>query len=130
MSGRPHPETERPLRGSLQTFDIAEEVSRLRSEPAWLSGKRNAITLRKSEGMNVVLLVLRAGGRLEKHSAPGPILLNVIEGRVTFATPEETVETGAGGLISCSANVEHSVEAVTDAVCVLTISGQADRPSR
>ena len=44
-------------------------------EGAWQRGQRNSITLRKGEGMNVVLLVMKAGkagDRLEEHTAPGP----------------------------------------------------------
>ena len=43
-------------------------------EGAWQRGQRNSITLRKGEGMNVVLLVMKAGkagDRLEEHTAPG-----------------------------------------------------------
>jgi hypothetical protein len=47
MSSRPHPESERFLRGPPQGFDLAAEVARLRGEKAWRGGRRNAITLRK-----------------------------------------------------------------------------------
>ena len=30
MTTRPHPESERPLHGALQSFDLAAEVTRLR----------------------------------------------------------------------------------------------------
>ncbi len=66
MSSRPHAESERPLHGPLQRFDLEAEVSRLREEGAWQAGQRNAITLRKGEGMNVVLMVMRSGDRLER----------------------------------------------------------------
>jgi quercetin dioxygenase-like cupin family protein len=122
MSTRPHPESERPLHGPLQSFDLQEEVARLRAEKAWREGKRNAITLRKGEGMNVVLLVMKAGDRLEEHAAPGPISLSVSEGRVRFEAGEETVEAGPGNLLTCDAGVRHTVEAVSDAVCLLTVA--------
>ena len=80
MSGRPHPESERPLYGPLQSFNLNEEIARLRQEEAWQHGQRNAITLRKGQGLNVVLLVMRSGDRLEEHSAPGPISLSVRRG--------------------------------------------------
>ena len=64
MMARPHPESERPLRGPLQGFDLDEEISRLRAEREWQKGRRNAITLRKGGGLNVVLLAMRAGDRL------------------------------------------------------------------
>jgi quercetin dioxygenase-like cupin family protein len=122
MSTRPHPESERPLHGPLQSFDLQEEVARLRAEKTWRGGKRNAITLRKGEGMNVVLLVMRAGDRLEEHAAPGPFSLSVREGRVRFEAGEETVEAGPGVLLTCDAGVRHTVEALGDAVCLLSVA--------
>lgn len=122
MSSRPHPESERPLHGTLQTFDLEDEVSRLRSEAAWREGKRNAITLRKGEGMNVVLLVMKTGDRLEEHTAPGPISLSVREGSIRFEASGETVEADPGVLLTCDADVPHTVEALSDAVCLLTVA--------
>ena len=84
MSSRPHPGSERPLHGPVQRFDLEAEVGRLREEGAWHRGQRNSITLRKGEGMNVVLLVMKAGDRLEEHAAPGPFSLSVREGRIRF----------------------------------------------
>lgn len=122
--GRPHPESERAMQAPLQAFSIEEEVERLRAEKEWREGRRNAITLRKGEGFSVVLLVMRAGDRLAEHSAPGPISVAVREGRIRFTTEEEAVEAGVETLITCGANVEHAVEALEDAVCVVTIAGR------
>lgn len=123
-SDRPsRPGSERPLQGSLQSFDFGAEANRLRGEEAWQEGKRNSITLRKGEGMNVVLLVMKAGDRLEEHSAPGPFSLSVHEGSVRFDTAEESVEAKAGTLLTCDASVRHTVEALNDVVCLLTIAG-------
>lgn len=122
--GRPHPESERELHAPLQTFDIVREVERLRGEKEWQDGRRNAITLRKGEGFSVVLLVMRAGDRLDEHSAPGPISVAVREGRIRFTTADDEVEAGTQTLISCDANVEHAVEALEDAVCLVTIAGR------
>ena len=121
--GRPHPGTDRPLHGPLQIFDLASEVERLRGEKEWQEGQRNAITLRKGGGMNVVLMVMKGGDRLEEHAAPGPITLSIREGRVRFTTAEVAVEAGPGELIACDPGVPHSVEAVTDAICLLHLTG-------
>ncbi len=123
-SDRPsRPGSERPLHGPVQRFDLEAEVGRLREEGAWREGKRNSITLRKGEGMNVVLLVMKAGDRLEEHAAPGPFSLSVREGRVRFETPEEELEAEAGTLLTCDAGMRHTVEALEDAVCLLTVAG-------
>ena len=63
MSSRPHPGSERPLHGPLQRFDLGAEVGRLMEEGAWQRGQRNSITLRKDEGMSVVLLGHYGGSR-------------------------------------------------------------------
>jgi len=124
MSSRPHPASERPLHGPLQRFDLGAEVGRLMEEGAWQRGQRNSITLRKGEGMNVVLLVMKAGDRLEEHAAPGPFSLSVREGRIRFMVAEEKVaEAGSDTLLTCDAGVRHTVEALSDAVCLLTIAG-------
>jgi quercetin dioxygenase-like cupin family protein len=70
----------------------------------------------------LVLLVMKAGDRLEEHSAPGPISLSVREGRVRFVAGDEVVEAGAETVLACDAGVRHSVEALDDAVCLLNIA--------
>ena len=123
MSSRPHPESERPMHGPLQSFDLDAEVARLRGEEAFRGGRRNSITLRKGEGMSVVLLVMGAGDGLEEHAAPGSISLMVREGRIRFTTPEDgEVEAGPETIIACDAGVRHAVEALEDSICVLTIA--------
>jgi quercetin dioxygenase-like cupin family protein len=106
----------------LQAFDLEGEVARLRGEGAWREGKRNAITLRKGGGMNLLLVAMRDGDRLEEHSAPGPIAVFVREGRIRFRTSEETVEAGSEKVLACAAGVRHSVEALGDAVFVVAVA--------
>jgi quercetin dioxygenase-like cupin family protein len=122
MIVRPHPESERPLHGPLQSFNLAAEVTRLREEKAWQEGRRNAITLRKGEGLNVVLLVMKEGDRLDEHSAPGPITLSVHDGRIRFSAADKSVEAEAGTVLACDAGVHHSVEALGEAVCLLNVA--------
>ena len=121
MSSRPHPESGRPMHGPLQSFDLDAEVARLREEEAF-RGRRNSITLRKGEGMSVVLLVMGAGERLAEHAAPGPISVAVREGRVRFATSDGEVEAGPETVLALDGGVRHAVEALEDAVCVITIA--------
>ncbi len=106
----------------MQGFDLDEELALLREEKEWQEGRRNSITLRKGGDLSVVLLVMKAGDSLEEHSAPGPISLMIREGRVRFTAEGETVEAGPGRMFTCDAKVRHSLEAVSDAVCLLTVA--------
>jgi len=109
----------------LQSFDLGVEVARLREEKEWREGARNAITLRKGEGLNVVLLVMKEGDRLEEHAAPGPITLSVHEGRVRFSAAGEFVEAAEGTVLACGSGVRHEVEALADAVCLLNVAARS-----
>jgi quercetin dioxygenase-like cupin family protein len=122
VSSRPRPGSQRFMHGLLQGFDLEAEVSRLRGEEEWRRGRRNAITLRKGGGLNVVLLVMRAGDRLEEHAAPGPISLVVREGRIRFTTADGSVEAGPETLLACDAGVRHKVEALDDAVALISVA--------
>ena len=127
MATRPHPESKRSLHGPLQSFDLDTEAARLRQEKAWQEGRRHAITLRKGEGWNVVLLVMKEGDRLDEHSAPGPVTLSVHEGRIRFSAADENIEAEAGTLLACDAGVRHSVEALGEAVCLLNVATGNER---
>lgn len=122
MSSRRHPESGRRMHGPIQNFDLDAEAARLREEEAFRGGRRNSITLRKGDGMSVVLLVMGAGDMLEEHAAPGPISVSVREGRIRFATTDGEVEAGPETMLTCDAGVRHTVEALEDTVCVLTIA--------
>jgi quercetin dioxygenase-like cupin family protein len=124
MTLRPKPEQERPLRAGLQIFALEQVHEQLRAEPAYEAG-RNAITLRKAPGMQIVLLTQRAGNLLAEHQATGPISLHILSGRVRFTTPDQTVELSAGMLLGLNGGIAHSVEALEDSVSLLTL-GQAE----
>ena len=122
MASRVRPGFERSLSGPFRSFDLHEELTRLREEKEWREGRRNAITLGKVGGLSVVLLAMKAGDRLEEHSAPGPISLVVREGRIRFSAEGETVEAGPEMVLTCEAGIRHEVEALSDTVCLLNVA--------
>jgi quercetin dioxygenase-like cupin family protein len=72
--------------------------------------------------LSVVLLAMRAGDRLEEHSAPGPISLVICEGHIRFTAEGEAIEPGPETVLTCDAKVRHTVEALSDAVCLLNVA--------
>jgi quercetin dioxygenase-like cupin family protein len=56
-----------------------------------------------------MLLAMRAAGRFEEHSTPGPISSVVRGGRILFAAGGEA---GPGTVLTCGAGVRHAVEAL------------------
>lgn len=126
MTIRPKPEHERPLHEPLQVFDLQGTAAQLRAEPTWKTG-RNSITLRKAPGLQLVLLAMQAGDQLREHQTSGPITLHVVSGRVRFVTTDESVELGPQTVVALDGNVPHSVEALEESVCLLSIGGVAQQ---
>jgi quercetin dioxygenase-like cupin family protein len=107
--------------GPVGQFRIDEEVARLKQEPAWQSGTRNAITLVKHGPLRVVLIVLRSGTTLEEHHAVGPLTLQVLSGVLRVRTLGRGVDMGRGTLLVLEAGLQHEVEALEESALLLSL---------
>lgn len=112
----------RPLNAELLLLDLPAATRQLHQEPAWASSDRNALTLFKSDSLRLVLLALHAGATLKTHTAQGVISLQVLSGRLIFGTATETVELGAGQLLTLQAGVPHHVAALEETSFLLTLA--------
>jgi quercetin dioxygenase-like cupin family protein len=84
---------------------------------------RSAHTIVGGQGhaLRHLVLALRAGEALAEHEAPGEATLQVLRGRVTLGTAGESCELAAGQLVAIP-DERHDLQAVEDAVVVLTTS--------
>lgn len=111
----------RVLTAPFMDFSINEEVEKLRNEPAWLKGDRNAVTLQKDSNLRVVLTSLRKGTTLHEHKVVGPITLFVLSGKLNFIVGLEKVSVGANEFIVLEKAIPHNVEALEDVAFILTL---------
>ena len=109
------------LAAPLLTFNLAQELEGLRSEDRWQSG-HTAKTLAKYPDLRIVLIAMKAGGRLEKHHTEGRISVQTLEGRLRFSTARQSVELSAGQMLTLEQNIPHDVEALVDSAFLLTIA--------
>lgn len=109
------------LTAPLLTLDLKREIEQLRSEGRWLSG-HTAKTLAKYPDFRAVLIVMKTGGRLEKHRTEGRISVQTLEGRIRFTTAERSVELAAGQMLALEHDIPHDVEGMTDSAFLLTIA--------
>ncbi len=111
----------KPVVAPLNHFRIEEQVERIKQEPAWLSGSRNAITLVKEPHLRVVLTVLRKGAKLQEHQTKGPLTLQVLSGSVRFKAAQQALELGPGALVVLESGLGHDVEALEDSAFLVTL---------
>ena len=126
MTTRPHINEERSLDAPLEMFDLARIATETWAEVAGMTG-HNAITLRKTANIRIVLLTMHAGSLMHDHDTFAPITLHCISGHVRLiATQTEVVvELRPQMLVAVNGGIQHRVEAVEDSVCLLTMGGSA-----
>ena len=119
------PEGARLLDAPLVPIDLTQYTQQIRSEQAWEKTDRNAITVYKSQGLNIVLIALHKDAEMKKHSAAGIISLQVLEGLILFTTDDESRELGKGQMLALHEKIPHSVMALEESVFLLTHANTA-----
>lgn len=128
MTAQARPQTGREhevgnLTAPLLALDLNREIHQLRSEGRWQSG-HTAKTLAKYSDFRVVLIVIKTGGRLEKHRTEGRISVHTLDGRIRFTTAERSVELAPGQMLTLEHDIPHEVEGIVDSAFLLTIAWQ------
>jgi quercetin dioxygenase-like cupin family protein len=110
-----------PAHAASHVLDIETTADRLLAE---LPGHgRRAETLAREGGVSIVMMAMEAGDAIEEHSAPGPVSVHLLRGQVQVTANGDTAQIGPGQVVFMQPNVRHSVEADTQAVVLLTVSG-------
>lgn len=102
--------------------DLRSAAADLLAEARGLAAGRSARTLTPGAGaaMKQSLLALTAGERLQDHVAPGPTTLLGITGTIVLHGRGEGVTLTDGVWATCPSGV-HSLEAISDAVAMITV---------
>lgn len=114
------PEGQRILDAPMVAIDLNNLITQIKQEQSWKEKDRNAITVFKTDGLNLVLMALHQGAELKKHLAQGIITVQVLEGRIKFVTEDKTVERIKGEMLTLHEKIPHSVLAMEESVFLLT----------
>ncbi len=112
----------KPAAGPLVLYRLGELVERLKDEPAWRAGSRNAITMVMQPALRVVLTALKKGTRVQEHHTSAPLTLQVVSGAIRLQAAGQTVEMQAGALVVLESAIAHEVEALDESVFLLTLA--------
>jgi quercetin dioxygenase-like cupin family protein len=111
----------RTLAASVLQFDLPAEMELLRQGQTFEHGGPSGRTLLKEPDLRIVLMTLKAGGRMEEHSASGPTSIHVLEGVIKVQLADSQSDLGPGSLLTMESEVRHEVEAMEDSAFLLTI---------
>ena len=120
-----HKDHENLLAQSKQVaVDIRAEITRLKSEPAWAGGDRHGLSLVKGDGINVALMLLKKGAKLQEHHTKAAITVYLVEGRINFIVGDQPRPLNPGMLLALDRAIAHSIEALEDSALILTVGGE------
>ncbi len=111
------------LASPLMRFNLPEELRQLRSEQSWqrCTG-RSSKTLAKYPDFHIVVVLMKANTRMNKHHVDARISIQALEGRLRVRLPNQTVELPSGELIALDYAIPHGVEALEESAFLITIS--------
>jgi hypothetical protein len=114
------PEGDRVLDAPYVFINVPEHIKQLKKEDAWQKNDRNGITVFKTDRLTIVLTCLHAKAVLKDNLVDGIFTIQVIDGVVRVTSPDGDVDMLANQVITFHQLVDHSIEALTDAVVLLT----------
>ena len=90
------------------------EVQKLNNAIEYNSEKVDFKPVYETANGGVSLVALKAGQKLDTHTAPFEVMVNVCEGEIEFTMLDKSNRIKAGEFILMGANVPHSVVANID----------------
>jgi len=120
------PEGDRVIDAPMVAVDLSEAMKQVKKEASWGNSDRNAITVFKSNGMRIVLIALHKGAVMNTHTAQGIISVQVLEGKMIFATDIRSSELIKEQMLVLHEGIPHSVTAIEETTFLLTLSPRND----
>ena len=116
------PEGDRLIDAALVNIDLPSIMKELKEETSWKDGRRNAITVFKTDALRIVLIALHKDSEMARHVADGIISVQVLNGRIKFLTDQKTIELNEGQMLALHEQIPHSVKALQESFFLLTLA--------
>jgi quercetin dioxygenase-like cupin family protein len=113
----------RALTGAHLTFNLAEQIARLREDDKYVRTGRLGRTLVKEGELRLTMTVLAEGAEVSTHHAVSPMTLQVLEGRLHYRVGEEAFELAEGEFLFFGPGHAQDIRALEDTALLLTITG-------
>lgn len=118
---RPH--GNRYIDGDILKIDLPAYIAQLKSEEAWKSRDRNAVTVFKSENVTVTVIILAENAEVipGSYDGTGIMSLQVMNGFLLFVNGSNDIELTAGQMLTVHEHIPFKAVARTETVCLLTM---------
>jgi quercetin dioxygenase-like cupin family protein len=103
------------------TFDLVTAERELRQEENYARNGHAARTLIVQPDLRIVLVVMRAAGRIAKHRVDQTASIHALKGQLRLQLDDKAFDVPAGQLLVLEAGLPHDVEAIAESTFLLTL---------
>lgn len=104
-------------------LDLNRELETVRAGAAYHGADHAAETLVKEEGLRLVLIAFKPGGRVHEHKAQVPITIQLLSGSLRLSVDGRPLDLAPGSVVAIDAEVPHRLEALAESAVLLTLGG-------
>jgi quercetin dioxygenase-like cupin family protein len=108
--------------GEGLVFNLSDEIANLRNDLSRASAQRSAITLAKSRGLRVTLVVMAANSMMSPDASDGGATIQVIEGRLRVQSDGSVHELAPGQVMVLEQNLREPIQAAEQAAFLVTVA--------
>ena len=105
------------------------KTASLYKDLTYQDGKPLVQPLLETDFTREIRIVFKRGQVMKRHVTPFPIVIEIVEGEISFGVEGTDVPAVKGDLISLAGGVPHDLTALTDSIVRLTLS-KFDRSER
>src|SRR5262249_24305602 len=120
------PQGDRVIDAPYVFVDIPAFINQLKDEKTWEKNDRNGITVFKGGDVTIVISALQKGAVIKDNMVNGFISVQVLNGKLRIATPDGDVNAIEQNMIAFHPGIAHSIEALSDAVLLITHYGKTE----
>ncbi|HKS81288.1 MAG TPA: hypothetical protein VJR23_07255 [Candidatus Acidoferrales bacterium] len=108
-------------------FNLPNEIEQLQQDESWKQASgRSSKVLVKHPDLRIVLIAMKAGSRMNEHTAAARISIHTLSGHIRVHRPGRVAEVSAGHMIALDQGLTHEVETREDSAFLLTFSWPPD----
>jgi quercetin dioxygenase-like cupin family protein len=104
------------------TFDFPTLIEKMKHTDSWAKGELNAMVLLKNPNKQIVLTALHEGTEIESFQSNHSITFQIIEGKLRFHSPKESLILDKGQLLTLRENIKYDLTSKEETVFLLTIT--------
>lgn len=117
------PEGTRTLDAPILRINLPDYIRQIKGEVAWQDSDRNAITLLHNDQLRMVLVALKEGAEMKRHSVEAAISIQLFSGRLWVESEAQSFSLDENEVAALQSRLQHYIFAEEESIFLLTLAG-------